>query len=93
MKLRKILKHINPVTAYCYIYEKIYGNNEGYEEIYQGSLLDISYDVADKYIDSNLDGEGIVLSPKPYVNKHGVEMAVIKIYLRNTKESEEKDNG
>ena len=93
MKLRKILKHINPVTTYCYIYKKIYINNEDYEEIYQGSLLDISWDIADKYIDSNADGEGIVLSPKPYVNKHGVEMAVIKIYLRDKKESEEEDNG
>ena len=78
MKLRKILKHIDPINTHCYIYEAIYTNNENYEEIYQGNLFDIPWYIADKHIDSDMDGEGIYITQKDNKN-------IIHIYVKNKK--------
>lgn len=85
MKLRKVLKHINPVATYCYVYEAVYRDNEDYEEVYQGNLSDIPWWLADRYIDTNIDGEGIALVPDIRMNEHGVKMAIVNIYLRGEK--------
>lgn len=85
MKLRKVLKHINPIATYCYVYEAIYRDNEDYEEVYQGNLSDIPWWIADKYLDSNADGEGIMISNKTHITENGVETGVVRFYIRGEK--------
>ena len=80
MKLKKVLKHIDPVNTNCHIYETVHTkiNNENYEEIYQGSLFDIPWYIADKHIDSDMDSEGIHITQKNNKN-------IIHIYVKNKK--------
>lgn len=85
MRLRKALKHINPIATYCHIYEAVYIDNDDYEEIFSGDLFDIPWWIAEKHIDTDINGEGIALTPKINRNEHGVEMVVVDIYVRGEK--------